>query len=135
MNTPTIARVVLYSLTKEDADAINTHRIRTTVPEAVQRHLGSHVFEEEQFPAVVTRVHPSGRVNLKVLLDGNDDLWLIEVDGADEPKKGHWNWPVREPAPQAPEFRLSAEVMQEIVNGAAKSVLESINPGAQKKAR
>jgi hypothetical protein len=101
---PTVGRIVLYTLTRADADAINRRRRDYAAhAEALgtpgwQAHVGNKVYVGATFPMVVVRVFTRGTgaalVNGQVLLDGNDTLWAtsrIEGDGV-----GEWYWPKRE---------------------------------------
>lgn len=88
--TPTIGRVVLYTLTVDDA---LTGKVRT-VPG--QQQNDPHVGEE--YPATVVRVfgepQPGSPVNLRVQLDGNGpELWATSRTEGEGP--GHWRWPPR----------------------------------------
>lgn len=118
--TPTIGRIVLYTLTEDDAVQIN--RRRTTGPEIAERiknnslphremqlhleeplpatwpigaqaHIGNTVEAGEVYPMIVTRVWSDTCVNGQVFLDGNDTLWATS---ALEGTGGHsWAWPPR----------------------------------------
>lgn len=106
---PTIGRIVHYTLTAADAEAINRRRadydaFRRTASHDTQGasgrnghqgHFGNHAYEGDQYPAVVIRVHdePTVTVNLKVLLDGNDEYWATSVKEGDG--SGSWSWPPR----------------------------------------
>lgn len=88
---PSIGRIVLYTLTESDAEAINRRRTNGEIissriregewPEGTQAHIGNLVTPGEQYPAVVVRVFDfTGKdanppVNLQVLLDGCDSYW------------------------------------------------------------
>lgn len=108
MAAPTIGRIVLYTLTDVEADAINKRRDdfkaftkRHTRPlgpgyegaSGHQAHYGNSATAGQQYPAIVVRTYGGDAVNLKVLLDGNDTYWATSAtpgDGA-----GHWVWPPR----------------------------------------
>ena len=87
---PTIGRIVIYTLTDQDAEAIN--RRRTTGPEiaariaaiprewplGAQAHIGNSVEQGMSFPMVIVRTwgsDPSSAVQGQVMLDGNDTYW------------------------------------------------------------
>lgn len=96
VSTVTIGRIVLYRLDVADAVYVNKQRreFQDSPPASwgYQAHTGTLVHVGDEFPAVVVKVAESG-VNLKVLLDGNDNLWargIGEGDGA-----GQWHWPPR----------------------------------------
>ncbi|MFE3081824.1 hypothetical protein [Nocardia tengchongensis] len=81
--TPSIGRVVHYTLTADDAKAINADLARN----------GNRVAEGDIFPAMIVRVFQHESANLQVFLDGDDSFWATSrtlSDGA-----GHWNWPPR----------------------------------------
>jgi hypothetical protein len=97
---PTVGRIVLYTLSRADADAINSRR-GTDAPHARalgepgwQAHVGNKVYEGESYPLMVTRVWGGGYLNGQVLLDGNDTFWATSRIEGDEP--GQWSWPKRE---------------------------------------
>jgi hypothetical protein len=107
----TIGRIVQYALSSGDADDINRRRrdaeafrlSHTGEAEPGEpgrsghiEHYGNEVAAGDICPAVVVRVFSNSDdlvpVNLKVLLDGNDDYWAtsrLEGHGF-----GHWLWPV-----------------------------------------
>ena len=90
---PTLGRTLLYILTAQDATFINN------IPRSRSGGMGSTTAEGDVLPAVVVRIHdPKAErplVNLKVLLDGNDDYWATSRTEGDGP--GTWSWPPREP--------------------------------------
>jgi hypothetical protein len=97
---PTMGRTVLYKLTARDVMTIEVAR---GVNIAWAR--GSHVEEGEVVPMTVTAVIAASQdlhrsvVNGQALLDGNDNLWVVEssehleTDLGWEP--GRWRWPPR----------------------------------------
>lgn len=108
---PTVGRIVQYTLTQYDADAINRRRAdfqaflsfhcSSSHPgqadaDGHQAHVGNHVEEGDTFPALIVRPwgdSPESAVNLQVLLDGNDAYWATSRTVGDGP--GHWHWPER----------------------------------------
>lgn len=83
---PTIGRIVHYTLTQTDADAIQKRRTEA-VTTANMAAAG------QTYPAIVVRTFGGPAVNLQVLLDGSDSYWATsraEGDGA-----GFWAWPPR----------------------------------------
>lgn len=81
---PTLGRIVLYTISDEDAAGIADHRVRKNLG-------GAPIAEGDVFPAIIVRVWPDETVNLRVLLDGHDFFWAIartETVGA-----GAWAWP------------------------------------------
>ena len=107
MNTPTIGKIVHYSLSAADAEAINKrrqdasdhmhqHREEST---GVVVHVGDHVEEGDVYPMIIVMVWPNGRVNGQVFLDGNDAYWVASVseEDAEAPavQPGTWYWSPR----------------------------------------
>lgn len=111
--TPSIGRVVHYTLTEQDAQAINKRRTDydlfrrqfsgpsapgTAGADGHQAHVGNRAEEGQVFPADVVRVFPGGSevngvCNLQVKLDGNDTYWATSRVEGDKP--GTWAWPPR----------------------------------------
>jgi hypothetical protein len=88
---PTIGRIVLYTLTADDAEQIR--RWRTT---GVLIHIGGGVAENMEFPMMIVWVYgadPTSAVNGQVFLDGNDVFWTQSVCIGEGP--GSWRWPPR----------------------------------------
>lgn len=112
MTTPTLGRIVLYRLNKVEAEGTERRRAdfnayrRKNLPKdsvqgeqgrtGLQAHYGSLVTEGDTFPAIVTYAEVQDGVlwiNLQVLLDGNDSLYVIDPQEGSEP--GEWSWPPR----------------------------------------
>ena len=120
--TPTIGRIVIFKLTKEQAEQVNRRRTTgekiadrmrngTTQlqdcvllsdqvwPRGAQAHIGTNVKEGDEFPMVVVRSlisnhsEPKYYVSGQALLDGNDVLWVRDSVEGTEP--GQWRWPDR----------------------------------------
>lgn len=108
--TPTIGRIVHYTLTAQDAEAINRRRGDFAAFNRANRdaaseqgefpgrsghvgHYGNPASEGQAYPAVVTAAWGGPSANLKVLLDGNDDYWATSRSEGDGP--GYWSWPPR----------------------------------------
>lgn len=102
--TPTIGRIVLYTLDIADARAINSRRLdaqnmmdwHRAIKSGAQVHVGNEVEAGEQYPAVIVRVWggtPTAAVNLKVLLDGTDSYWASSVCEGEGGRT--FAWPVR----------------------------------------
>lgn len=118
-----IGRIVLYTLTEEDAVQVNRRRtdgpsiaariknnsipyrdlhgepdnpLPSTWPLGAQAHIGNLVSAGDVFPMMVTRrwgVGDETGVNGQVFLDGNDTIWATSVC---EGTGGHtWSWPPR----------------------------------------
>jgi hypothetical protein len=112
---PTIGRIVLYTLTTQDAEAINRRRTTGKAiaermaadppawPAGAQAHIGNSVQQGDQFPMIITRTwgrDPHSAVNGTVMLDGSDTFWamsrVVDVALNDEPPTaGMWRWPPR----------------------------------------
>lgn len=107
---PTLGRIVHYTLSESDAEAINRRRADRLAyqanpyndpriaqkPTGFQVHTGNPVAAGDVFPMVIVRVwgtRPDSVVNGKVLLDGNDDLWVTSVGHGDGERR--WIWPPR----------------------------------------
>lgn len=102
-------RIVLYTLSSQDADEINRrrttgHSIAERIKQALwpigaQAHIGNSVHAGQEFPAVVIRQWGGNCCNLQVLLDGNDTFWGLSrnetrAEGG-APMELHWRWPPR----------------------------------------
>lgn len=103
---PTIGRVVIYTLTEQDAEQIN--RRRTTAmsiaeriredrwPIGAQAHIGNLVEQGMEFPMIIVRTWgstPESVVQGQVLLDGNDTYWATSRACGEH--AGMWRWPSR----------------------------------------
>lgn len=105
MDEVTVGRIVLYTLTEEDAIVIEVHRAKCkhtdhrtdyTITHCAQ---GNPAHAGQQFPLLVTAVWSPQTVNGQVFLDGNDTLWVTsrQLDkGSFPPESGKWSWPVRQ---------------------------------------
>jgi hypothetical protein len=80
---PTIGRVVIYNTT--EADKAKMEAAST---------LNGGCNTQDKLPAIITAVWSDECVNLKVITDGNLDLWVTSANKGDEPM--NWNWPVIE---------------------------------------
>ena len=100
---PSLGRIVHYTLTEQDAQAINRRRDDASknvrpmleVADGKQVHVGNHVEAGQVYPLVITRIwneHSTG-VNGQGLLDGNDTFWATSRTEGDG--EGHWAWPPR----------------------------------------
>ena len=101
MQTPTIGRIVLYILTALDAERILDQRARSE-----GRAQGNYVQAGQAYPMVIVRIwgdEPGSGVNGKVLLDGNDSLWVTSVHADPAKAPGTFYWWATAPAalPQA----------------------------------
>ena len=102
---------MLYTLSQQDADAVNRRRtngssIATRMkaspaewPAGAQAHIGNTAAAGDVVPLVVVRVWPNEfgegipGVNGQAFLDGNDALWVTSAREGTEP--GTWAWPPR----------------------------------------
>ena len=97
--TPSIGRIVHYTLTEQDTDAINRRRadgVRARTADARSGaviHYGNTVTAGDVYPAMVVRVWEFNSTNLQVFLDGNDTYWAASKSEGDQP--GTWHWPER----------------------------------------
>jgi len=93
-----IGRIVRYTLTEGDAQAINKRRADTQAHLAehrdastgVQVHVGNAAHAGDVFPMLITRVWgdtSEASVNGQVFLDGNDSLWVTSVAEGDGERK------------------------------------------------
>lgn len=76
---PTIGRIVIYKTTEDD-------RVKMR---SVSQQFGCNV--QDELPAIITAVWSDDCVNLKVMADGNLELWVTSVLKGDQPL--NWNWP------------------------------------------
>jgi hypothetical protein len=84
--TPSIGRIVHYQLSQDDAIMVTNRRLRTGVD-------GNHVAVGQTYPAVIVQTFGGTTVNLRVMLDGDDLLWVTSrVEGTEA---GTWCWPPR----------------------------------------
>jgi hypothetical protein len=103
---PTIGRIVHYTLSEADADAINRRREDAErhrragglVPQNAgeQRHIGNRAEAGQVYPMLITRPWgstPESSVNGQVFLDGNDVLWVTSVSAGEGQRR--FAWPTR----------------------------------------
>lgn len=81
---PSVGRIVLYRLTAGESAASCVHH-------GAVRPLNNGA---EVAPAIITRVFSDTCVNLRVLLDGPDTLWVTSANPGDDERQ--WQWPPRE---------------------------------------
>jgi hypothetical protein len=102
MQQPSIGRIVHYTLSEHDANAINKRRSDASAKLAGGQetgfvvHAGNGVHAGEVYPLVITRIWgstPGSAVNGQVVLDGNDSLWVTSVAEGEGPRS--WVWPPR----------------------------------------
>jgi len=80
---PTIGRIVHYEVLPEDK-----------LKMAAARYINGGCNDSDKCPAIITAVWSDNCVNLRVIADGNLDLWKTSVNQGDQP--GQWSWPVKE---------------------------------------
>lgn len=107
--TPSIGRIVHYTLTADNAEHINKRRNdailnmpqHASAADGVQLHTGNTVSEGMVFPMIITScggaVTADSHVNGQVFLDGNDLYWATSVKAGDGP--GCFAWPNIAPKP------------------------------------
>lgn len=97
---PTIGRIVHYTLTAQDADAINRRRADACIRSkaiAEERpgyvvHVGNSAAMGDVYPMMITRVwgdHEGAAVNGQVFLDGNDTIWVTSSTQGDGVHQWH----------------------------------------------
>lgn len=98
---PSIGRIVHYTLSTEDAAAINARRTHAQAKARDEghshpTHVGNSVSAGDVYPMSITRVWsdtPESAVNGQVQLDGNDLHWTTSVSHGDGER--HYQWPSR----------------------------------------
>lgn len=99
-----LGAILLYTLTAKNAEQINRRRTSGAAiqrqlsrnppewPAGAQAHIGADVAEGDVCPLMVTKIWPSGRVNGKVFLDGNDVLWVTDIAArTSDQQSGAWH--------------------------------------------
>ena len=82
-----LGHMLTYTLTAQDAEQVNrrrndarAHIVAGTVGNTgFVLHIGNSVDAGDEYPLIVTRVWPDGKINGQVWLDGNDSLWVTSV--------------------------------------------------------
>ena len=85
---PTIGRIVHYTLTEQDADAIQARRFESGI-------LANRANGGDTYPAEVVRTFGGTAVNLQVRLDGPDTYWATSRTEGEPGEPGRWIWPPR----------------------------------------
>jgi hypothetical protein len=105
MAIPTPGRIVLYTLSAQDVEAMNKRRADAQShlqdhrenSDGVQIHVCNQLVEGDVYPMIITRVwspgQESGAVNGQVFLDGNDLLWVTSVAVGAGPRTFSWASP------------------------------------------
>lgn len=96
---PTLGRIVHYTLTQVDVDAIKAQRSVRIPPRSddVRPCVGNDVSEGDVVPMMVTQVWTAECVNGQCFLDGNDQHWRTSATYSESypPEPGSWTWPPR----------------------------------------
>lgn len=82
---PTVGRIVLYRLSEADERDIRMQREGAGG--------GNRPDEGSVYPAIIVKTWgdaPDSAVNLKVMLDGTDTLWVTSRVVGDQPGNYHW---------------------------------------------
>ena len=96
-----LGRTVLYTLSQQDADAINKRRADAQAhihehrdnSSGVQIHFGNSAAEGDVCPMMIVRrwgITDTSCVNGQVFLDGNDLLWVTSVAPGTGPRTFAW---------------------------------------------
>lgn len=100
--TPTLGRIVHYTMSSQDAMRVNKRRKDASRSDVAKRdlgvvvHYGSRVSAGDILPAMITKVHENGNLGLRVFLDGTDVFWVQAAQQAEETRLGgRWFWPPR----------------------------------------
>lgn len=72
---PTIGRIVIYTMPDHLKNSVNGNK-------------------QDKLPAMIVAVWSTTTVNLKVITDGQNDLWVTSASEGQQP--GQWHWPVIE---------------------------------------
>ena len=75
MMKPTIGRIVIFNMTDDLKNKVNGNK-------------------QDKLPAIIVAVWSETTVNLKVITDGINDLWITSATQGDNPY--NWNWPIKE---------------------------------------
>jgi hypothetical protein len=103
MRRISIARIVLYVLSQQDAEVINARRQaanQNADEDGCQLHLGNHAEPGDILPAIAVKVwdqgdtsNPNPPVNFQVFLDGGDTYWATSRHEDQHKTPGTWHWP------------------------------------------
>lgn len=105
--TPSIGRIVYYTISEQDAEQINKRRADARNLNAAgvtlasqglgpQIHIGNRVEAGDVYPAMIVRTWGSEACHsqqLQVFLDGNDTFWATSVSEGEGQRR--WSWPPR----------------------------------------
>ena len=90
--TPTIGRIVLYTLAEQDCDYIREKMLQAQCNPARFKFLCNYPLEGQVYPMIVTR-SDSEDISGQVFLDGHYTYWAGSVTEGMEPRQ--WHWPPR----------------------------------------
>jgi hypothetical protein len=72
---PTLGRIVIFN-----------------VPDYIKNGINGN--KQDKLPAIIVAVWSETTVNLKIITDGQNDIWVTSVSQGDNVNQ--WNWPVKE---------------------------------------
>ena len=99
---PTQCRIVIYTLTQEDAELINYKRSIKQARDDIQDIIGNPVAAGETYPMLIVRCFgnsPDSAVNGRLFLDGDDTFWVRSTSVGEGP--GKFQWPQIPKLPQS----------------------------------
>lgn len=145
MNVLAIGRIVLYTLTAIDAEAINKRRNDAMINLHIHRanangvviHYGNAAKTGDVLPMVIIRINAPGlpfeSVNGKVFLDGNDDFWVTSIHEGNV--EGTYAFPVRDEAKVSFEVKEGGGVggLNPIVGSIAETVRTEVKRKVKKR--
>lgn len=99
--TPTLGRIVHYTLNSDDAQKINRRRkdahfamdMHRTSANGVMVHVGNDVKEGDVYPLIITKVwgtDETSAFNGQLMLDGNDLYWVTSTSIGEGQRKCAW---------------------------------------------
>lgn len=99
--TPSLGRIVHYTMTAEDAEKINKRRkdahyamdMHRTSANGVMVHVGNDVKEGDVYPLIITKIWDEGErasFNGQLMLDGNDLYWVTSTSIGDGLRQCVW---------------------------------------------
>ena len=107
--TPTLGRIIHYTLTQQDVDQIMRRRTSASEiasrmaatppgwPAGAQAHIGNTVRPGQIVPVIIVAVWSEVCINGRAMLDGTDEYWVSSAMFSPEPNQGMWHWPERAP--------------------------------------
>lgn len=102
MENVTIGRIVWYSLSPQDVEALSRRRVERvghseSWPAGAQAHVGNPHEVGQVVPTIVVWPHHNedSTFNGQAFLDGNDVLWITSARYDKDGAPGTWRWPDR----------------------------------------